>query len=229
MYTVGQLSKKTGVSIRTLHYYEKLNLLKPVRSQDNQYRLYGHEDVIRLQQITVLKRMRFRLREIQDIMDRDSNEQLTDDYEAWLRVIERQITAVQNEMQQLKNVEYLLQSSLYAMKATGQVRIEEMLRFIREMEQPSRKRQLRQLFFTEEEMAKLPTNDPADPLIMEWADILKEVELHLNEAPDSLGSNDWRLELQPMARRFLKATRNSRISIGALLSPVMAERPEHTA
>ncbi|WP_240480022.1 MerR family DNA-binding transcriptional regulator [Paenibacillus fonticola] len=37
LYTVGQLSKLTKVSIRTLHYYEKLGLLHPVRDKNNQY------------------------------------------------------------------------------------------------------------------------------------------------------------------------------------------------
>lgn len=185
MYTVGQLSKKTGISVRTLHYYEELGLLKPDRSIDNQYRIYGSEDVMKLQQIAVLKSMGFRLREIKNLINRNIDQPSDGDYEVWVKVIENQILAIQKEKEELQHVENLLQSTLYAMKATRQVRIEDMEQFIQEMEQHNRKQHLRELFFTEEEMAKLPSNNPADPLIMEWANLIHEVQTHLNDPPDS--------------------------------------------
>ena len=39
MLTVKEVSKKTGVSIRTLHYYDSIDLLKPTKVSDNGYRL----------------------------------------------------------------------------------------------------------------------------------------------------------------------------------------------
>ncbi|MDR9852153.1 MerR family transcriptional regulator [Paenibacillus sp. VCA1] len=205
MYTVGQLSKKTGISIRTLHYYEKLNLLKPQRSPDNQYRLYGPGDVLRLQQITLLKRMRFRLREIKDFFDQYLERLAKDDYEIWVRVIERQIAELQREKEEMQKVEKLLQSSLYAMRATKEVRIEEMLGFIREIEsQPDRKRQFRRLVFTEEEIDRLPSDDPANPLIMEWADILNEVQAQRNDSPASERSQRLAARIAAYAEQLFK-------------------------
>ena len=204
MYTIGQLSKKTGVSIRTLHYYETLNLLNPVRSPDNQYRLYGPDDVMRLQQIAVLKRMRFRLRDISQILNANKAQLSTDDYEVWVHVLEHQIATVQKEMRELQKVEDLLQSSVYAMKATKQVRIEDMLQFIHDIEQPNQKQEFRKLYFTEDEMERLPSNNPADPLIAEWANILYEVQKHLNDAPDSQGSQQLAARIAAYGEKLFK-------------------------
>ena len=50
-YTVQQLAKLSGVSKRTLHYYDEIDLLKPKAIRSNGYRIYGSEEVTRLQQI----------------------------------------------------------------------------------------------------------------------------------------------------------------------------------
>lgn len=46
---VGRLAKKTGLSIRTLHYYEEVGLLAPAQRTDAGHRLYGADEVVRLQ------------------------------------------------------------------------------------------------------------------------------------------------------------------------------------
>lgn len=58
-----------GVSVRTLHYYDQIGLLKPTRNDNNDYRLYDDEAVIRLQQILFFREMDFELAQIQAIMD----------------------------------------------------------------------------------------------------------------------------------------------------------------
>lgn len=53
-YTVGQLAKLAGVTVRALHHYEDEGLLHPTRTA-NGYRIYGADDVARLQQILLLR------------------------------------------------------------------------------------------------------------------------------------------------------------------------------
>jgi MerR family transcriptional regulator, thiopeptide resistance regulator len=48
---VGDLAKQTGVSVRTLHYYDEIGLLSPSHRTDTGYRLYDKADIMRLQQI----------------------------------------------------------------------------------------------------------------------------------------------------------------------------------
>ncbi|NQX47838.1 MerR family transcriptional regulator [Paenibacillus tritici] len=183
MYTVGQLSKLTGVSVRTLHYYEKLGLLEPDRDTGNQYRSYSENEILRLQKIAVLKQMHFKLSEIKVILD--SGEVAHHDVTVWSRALEQQMVFVKQEQEKLRAVEHLLFSTLYAMRATEQVNIEEMLGFIRELEQPPQGPQLRQQVFTPEELEVLPINDVSNPLAMEWSDILRRVSGLLAEPPDS--------------------------------------------
>jgi MerR family transcriptional regulator, thiopeptide resistance regulator len=50
-YTVQQLAQLAGVSVRTLHHYDQIGLLKPARVQANGYRQYGEAELLQLQQI----------------------------------------------------------------------------------------------------------------------------------------------------------------------------------
>ncbi len=69
MMTVNEVSKLTGVSIRTLQYYDKIGLLKPSGHTDSGYRLYDDAALERLQQILLFKELEFPLKEIKDIID----------------------------------------------------------------------------------------------------------------------------------------------------------------
>lgn len=70
-YTVQQLAKLSGVSKRTLHYYDEIGLLQPKAIRSNGYRIYGFEEVTRLQQILFFKSFGLSLIEIQAIMSQD--------------------------------------------------------------------------------------------------------------------------------------------------------------
>ena len=50
---VGTLAKKTGLTIRTLHYYEEVGLLAPAQRTDAGHRLYGADEVARLQKVVL--------------------------------------------------------------------------------------------------------------------------------------------------------------------------------
>ncbi len=67
-YTVNQLAKIAGVSVRTLHHYDAIGLLRPGRGEKNGYRRYGEEDLLRLQQILFFRELEFPLAEIRRIL-----------------------------------------------------------------------------------------------------------------------------------------------------------------
>ena len=69
MMTVNEVSKLTGVSIRTLQYYDTIGLLKPSEYTESGYRLYDDTALERLQQILLFKELEFPLKEIKEIMD----------------------------------------------------------------------------------------------------------------------------------------------------------------
>ena len=68
-YTVKQLASLTGLTPRTLRYYDAIGLLQPRRSQENGYRLYGSGEVDRLQQILLYREMGLPLEAIGGLLD----------------------------------------------------------------------------------------------------------------------------------------------------------------
>lgn len=68
-YTIGQLAKMAGVSVRTLHHYDQIGLLKPSSRTAAGYRHYERQDLLRLQQILFFRELDFPLSEIQSILD----------------------------------------------------------------------------------------------------------------------------------------------------------------
>lgn len=69
MRTVNEISKITGVSVRTLHYYDTIGLLKPSKTTEAGYRLYDDTALSRLQSILLFRELRFSLKEIRNILD----------------------------------------------------------------------------------------------------------------------------------------------------------------
>lgn len=67
-YTVKKLAKLSGISVRTLHHYDALGLLKPAYYGDNNYRYYEEEQLLLLQQILFYRELGFQLSEIQKIL-----------------------------------------------------------------------------------------------------------------------------------------------------------------
>ncbi len=63
-YTVGEVAKLSGVSVRTLHHYDELDLLTPAGRSAAGYRLYSADDLRRLQQILFYRELEFSLEEI---------------------------------------------------------------------------------------------------------------------------------------------------------------------
>ena len=69
MKTVNEVSKLTGVSVRTLHHYDAIGLLKPTRVTEAGYRLYDQAALERLQHILLFRQLQFPLKEIKQILD----------------------------------------------------------------------------------------------------------------------------------------------------------------
>ena len=69
MLTVNEVSKLTGVSVRSLHHYDAIGLLKPAKVTEAGYRLYGDEELKRLQNILMFRELQFPLKQIRTILD----------------------------------------------------------------------------------------------------------------------------------------------------------------
>ena len=70
MKSISQVAKLTGISTRTLQYYDEIGLLKPSETTDSGYRLYDDDALQELQQILFFKELGFQLKEIKEILQR---------------------------------------------------------------------------------------------------------------------------------------------------------------
>jgi DNA-binding transcriptional MerR regulator len=70
-YTVKKLAKLSGISVRTLRFYDTIGLLKPASRRSNNYRYYEEEQVLMLQQILFYRELNFSLHDIQRIIRSD--------------------------------------------------------------------------------------------------------------------------------------------------------------
>lgn len=68
MKTVKEISRLTGISVRTLHYYDEIDLLKPTGTTDAGYRLYDDTALERLHRILLFRELQFPLKEIKKIL-----------------------------------------------------------------------------------------------------------------------------------------------------------------
>lgn len=75
-YTVKKLSELSGVTVRTLHFYEEIELLKPAYYGLNGYRYYEEKQLLQLQQILFFKELGFSLKQIQKVVGKNDFDQL---------------------------------------------------------------------------------------------------------------------------------------------------------
>ncbi len=92
MYLIKKVSEISGVSVRTLHHYDKIGLLSP-RRIDNGYRYYNEEDLSLLQTILYYKYLGFSLAQVKEILDKTESDQLVH--------LRRQLTLMQAEKERL--------------------------------------------------------------------------------------------------------------------------------
>jgi len=106
MVTVKVAAEITGVTIKSIRYYESIGLLKPSPRTEGGYRLFSEDDIFRLQQIQYYKALKFSLKEIAEILDARAGdlpavfqkqleriEQVQAEYERIHRILERAVSA----------------------------------------------------------------------------------------------------------------------------------------
>lgn len=110
--TVNEVSKLTGVSIRTLQYYDTIGLLQPTEYTSAGYRLYDDTAMERLQQILLFRELEFPLKEIKYIMDAPHFDRK--------QALEQQICMLEMKKEHLENLIDFAQK----IKITGVVRMD---------------------------------------------------------------------------------------------------------
>lgn len=108
-YSIGEFSEKTGISIRTLHYYDEIGLLQPEKHPTSGHRIYNHQDILTIQKIVSLKFLGYTLDKIAKLLDESSfNVDLIDTLSLHLQALEKEEERIKHSMTAVKRVIKLL-------------------------------------------------------------------------------------------------------------------------
>ena len=182
-----QLSKLTQVSVRTLHHYDKIGLLKPSLRLDNGYRLYSEKDLLLLQQIIALKFFGFELSQIKTLLVNPVN------------VLEH--FAMQSQFLQ-KKAETLAEASTILQRLTAEcgnekaipwetiIQLIEVYRMTQQLEHSWVKEiftpeELKQYAAFETELKAHSTPEQQAAFEKDWADLVADAKNNLSKDPSS--------------------------------------------
>ncbi|WP_078577544.1 MerR family transcriptional regulator [Salipaludibacillus agaradhaerens] len=193
MISIKEVSKQTGVTVRTLRHYDHIDLLKPSGKTDGGHRLYGEYEIRKLQSIQFLKTLRFSLQDIKRL--------LGDENDDWYNQLQKQLNYCLQEKQKIEQVEKLLRGLMNEFILKGENDLLHLQKLIRLYENNlSQKEQFLTEKFNKEERALLdllPNMNQGDPDTVEWLSLLAQLQKHMNKgiAAD---------EVQGIIRRMLE-------------------------
>ncbi len=187
-----EFAELSGVTVRTLHHYDRLGLLSPSGRTEAGYRLYSDRDLVRLEQILALKFIGFPLKEIRRLLKRDAK-----DLPAALR---RQRTMILEKRRLLDMAVQAIQRAETA-AASGELADWEAIQKIIEVIHMQDTMEWAKKYYSEqalESLAKRPVSaEVIEQAQRDWAVLIKEVEAALGEDPASA-------KVQALAERWRK-------------------------
>lgn len=188
---VGELARETGLTVRTLHHYDDIGLLSPSRRSKSGYRLYGREDIARLQQIRSLRQLGFPLDEIRSLLDGSGLSPLQI-VELHLRRLREGLALQQTLVERLEG----LSARLSANEEPGQAELVRAIEVMTMTEQVNK-------YYTPEQLEQLERRrhivgeDRIREVEAEWPQLMSEMRAELERGTDPANAR-----VQELARRW---------------------------
>lgn len=185
---VGQLAKRTGLTVRTLHHYDEIGLLSPAKRTTSGYRLYDVSDVERLNRIVALRQLGMSLDEIRRCLDEPAY--------ALPRVLRMRAGRMRQEIEEQRRVCERLERLADRLEATEPVSVDEHLEMIGALtmfEKYYTPEQLKQL----EQRAQEVGEDRMRQVQEEWPKLIAEVRAAMEQGKDPASA-----EVQELGRRW---------------------------
>lgn len=158
---VGELSKRSGLTVRALHHYDNIGLLKPSARSDGGYRLYNRDNVARLHQIQALRRFGLSLADIEAILANPSS-RLASIIGKQLEFLERQIDQSKKLHDRLSQLQHQLMRGEEPELADWLTTLEMMTMYDK--------------YFSADDLRRLPLLDVGEAsTAAEWAVLVKSV------------------------------------------------------
>ncbi len=186
---VGELAKRTGLSVRTLHHYDDIGLLSPSHRTDAGYRLYVADEIVRLQQITSLRQLGFSLEQIRECLDgSDFSPQ---------RVIALHMARLREQIEARRELCGRLEAIATGLRSTGEVPVEEFIRTIKEISRM-------ETYYTPEQLEELKRRretlgeERIRQVEAEWPELIARVQAEMDRGTDPASES-----AQALARRWM--------------------------
>jgi DNA-binding transcriptional MerR regulator len=189
---VGELARRTGLTVRTLHHYDAIGLLKPSLYTEAGYRLYAAGDIARLQQVLSLRQLGFSLDEVRDCLDRPGFSPLA--------VIGLHIARLRGQIESQRQLCERLEALEGHMRAAGEVSADEFLRTIEEM---TMLETLAEKYFTPEQLTLIKESreqagrERLERGQEEWAEVIALIRAEMDKGTDPADAH-----VQALARRW---------------------------
>lgn len=185
---IGDLAKRTGVSVRTLHYYDEIGLLRPRLITASKHRVYGPAELMRLQQIKSLRRLGFSLDEVRACLDAP---EFSPD-----RVLELHTRRLRDQIAQQQRLVTLLETLAAGYRTSAMKTADDFIRIIQEISMIERS-------FTPEELAEIKARGEKlgaahiRQVEAEWPSLIAQVRREMIEGTDPTSDR-----MRPLATRW---------------------------
>ncbi|HLR66726.1 MAG TPA: MerR family transcriptional regulator [Virgibacillus sp.] len=177
LISIKEVTKQTGITVRTLRYYDQIGLLHPAGKTEGGHRLYGKKELAKLQEIQFLKTLGFSLQEIKNM--------LFDHQWDWVSCLQNQLTYIQKEKDKLEEIESTIKGLMNSLTMDGDINLIDMQKLIelykRNMDQ---RMEFRNQLFNEDEkelLDLLPNVNSGDPDTLEWVSLLGQLKQHMSK------------------------------------------------
>jgi DNA-binding transcriptional MerR regulator len=173
---VGELAKRTGLTVRALHHYDEIGLLKPALHTESGHRLYTAADLGRLQRIKSLRQLGFSLEQVRACLDQPAF--------VPLELLEMHVARLKEQIALQQRLCARLEAAADRLRSAEEVSVEEMIRMIEDMtmvENLYTPEQMKQF----EEIAKQVGPEEIRAVEEAWTALLSEVRANRDLDPAS--------------------------------------------
>ena len=212
-YLIKEFARLTQTTVRTLHHYDQIGLLRPSGRRPNGYRVYTRTDLLRLEQIIALRFLGLSLREIQRILE---SPRLTLE-----KSLKSQAEILADEVRRLQGARRALQQVLGQLKKGKKVDFDKVIMIIKEIQMSEeKKKNWAEKFFTPEEMKEFEeigrryAPGQMEAYQKKWADLIEEVKRNLDTNPTSPAGQDLARRWQALFNEAYAGHPNLRKKIG---------------
>lgn len=177
LISIKEVTKQTGITVRTMRYYDQIGLLHPADKTEGGHRLYGEKEMKKLQEIQFLKTIGFSLQEIKEM--------LADKNHDWFTGLKKQLGYISKEKERLEQIEGTLRGLINEIMLNGNIDLFSVQKLIQLYQQNMDKREgyLNQIFNEEESklLQNLPNINRDDPETLEWIALIAQLKKHMSK------------------------------------------------